>query len=102
MLNLKKKFNCFNLSFLSFHFIPQSIVLSTFKIFPTEKSFCFRDAKKKKKIVFMPANVRATLKLAHDVYMKFYKLSDSMTILGITYVGILEETECRIRASNRL
>lgn len=50
----------------------------------------------------MPANVRATLKLAHDVYMKFYKLSDSMTILGITYVGILEETECRIRASNRL
>lgn len=48
MVKFKKKFNCFNLSFLSFHFIPQSIVLSTFKIFPTEKSFCFRDAKKKK------------------------------------------------------
>lgn len=56
--------------------------------------------RKKKKIVFMPENVRATLKLLYDVFIKFYKLSDSMTIPGITYVGILEETEYRIRTSN--
>lgn len=56
--------------------------------------------RKKKKIVFMPKNVRATLKLLYDVFIKFYKLSDSMTIPGITYVGILEETEYRIRTSN--
>lgn len=56
--------------------------------------------RKKKKIVFMPENVRATLKLLYDVFIKFYKLSDSMTIPGITYVDILEETEYRIRTSN--
>lgn len=50
MVKFKKKFNFFNLSFLSFHFIShlQSIVLSIFKIFPIEKN-CFRDAKKKRK-----------------------------------------------------
>lgn len=102
IVKFKKKFNFFSFFYLFFRFISFPIcnrLFFLFSKFSLLKKIVFA-MRKKKKIVFMPENVRATLKLLYDVFIKFYKLSDSMTIPGITYVGILEETEYRIRTSN--
>lgn len=83
------------LSFCSISFPIRNRLFFLLSKFPRWKKLFSRcEKKKKKKIIFMPANVRVNVETStRCFYTKFYKLSDSITILGITYIRILETTE---------